>query len=130
MSPQVCYLNCRGKGYNYFGLQYKSECYCGNDPFRAGKAGSEGECDTPCLGASNTACGGTWRNSVYKMTTTKAVADNTLETSDATRKNKATTFIMHYGAAVVGVCVVIVIVSIFVVFYMISKANSKIEGSI
>ena len=35
----------------------------------AGARADEGECDSPCTGDSNTMCGGTWRNSIYRIST-------------------------------------------------------------
>merc|ERR1740130_2562500 len=55
-------------GYQYFGLQWHSYCYCGDDYGSFGPAESEDECDTPCRGDATTMCGGGWRHSVYEIT--------------------------------------------------------------
>ena len=51
--------------YLYAGVQYTSECFCGNS---YGKYGSlpESSCNMPCSGNKTQICGGTWSNSVYK----------------------------------------------------------------
>ena len=49
-------------GYQYFGLQWHSFCYCGDEYGSFGEAESEDECDTPCLGDATIMCGGGWRH--------------------------------------------------------------------
>ena len=73
------------KGYEYFGMQYYSECYCSNAEAMHERA-PEADCNTPCWkgGAKHPAranpfakgpkkefCGGGWRNSVYKIKATQ-----------------------------------------------------------
>ena len=52
-------------GYRYFGLQYGTQCFCGNSFGRYGRSPNQGECNKPCPANRNEICGGTWRNSVY-----------------------------------------------------------------
>jgi len=63
MTPQKCEALC--VGYNYAGVQYHDECYCGNTLGYALRPDSE--CNTACAGDSSQACGGGWRNSVYAL---------------------------------------------------------------
>lgn len=74
-SPAWCAAQCAdprrggGKGFKYFGLQYGSECWCGNSYGRHGKAESEEKCQlTPCSGDRNQKCGGELANAVYEIT--------------------------------------------------------------
>ena len=53
--------------YRYFGLQYGTQCFCGNSFGRYGKSPNQGDCNKPCLANRNEICGGTWRNSVYDL---------------------------------------------------------------
>jgi hypothetical protein len=83
-SPDTCAGLCAG--YAYFGLQYGSQCFCDNanamqqtavdadtavtiNAQFAGAQAAETECDAPCTGDETTMCGGTWRNSVYRIST-------------------------------------------------------------
>ena len=63
MTPQKCQALC--VGYNYAGVQYYSECYCGNT--LGFQLRPDSECNTPCSGDSSQECGGGWRNSVYSL---------------------------------------------------------------
>ncbi|CAM9184088.1 unnamed protein product [Chrysoparadoxa australica] len=62
---EACQAYCIEKGYAFFGLQYHSECRCDNSYGRWEQAPQE-ECNTKCDGDASQACGGSWRNSVYK----------------------------------------------------------------
>ena len=63
-SVTSCKMYCRD--YFYFGLQFGNECYCGNEFGSHGRAPEE-ECNKPCLKDSRQMCGGTLRNSVYRV---------------------------------------------------------------
>ena len=62
---QASFIDCAGQcaGYEYMGLQWTSECYCGNSYGSQGSA----ECPDDCgLSLSGTGCGS--RNAVYSGT--------------------------------------------------------------
>ena len=59
-----CIETCKRRNYDYAGLQYQKECYCGHNYNRYGRI-HESKCNDPCLDGSGK-CGGTWTNSVYK----------------------------------------------------------------
>ena len=52
-------------GYKYAGLQYSNQCWCGNSTAYS-KYGQTG-CDETCPGNSEQICGGSFYNSVYKI---------------------------------------------------------------
>lgn len=54
-------------GFQYFGLQYASQCFCGNEYDSGGQA-DEADCSSACSGDATIMCGGSWRNSVYEIT--------------------------------------------------------------
>ncbi len=54
-------------GYQYIGLQYAVECYCGNEYDTHGSA-DESDCNHACRGDPTVMCGGEWRLSVYSIT--------------------------------------------------------------
>ncbi|XP_063410475.1 uncharacterized protein LOC134693567 [Mytilus trossulus] len=66
----MCVQLCMGN--RYWGLQYSSECYCGNVLENSGvyNETDDSECNKECLGNSSQICGGKWRNSVYELTQT------------------------------------------------------------
>jgi len=61
LSFESCYSMCFNTGYQYLGLQYGSQCYCGMDLPQLGS----GTCNMPCSFNNSMTCGGTWANSVY-----------------------------------------------------------------
>jgi len=66
MTSKVCSSFCTG--YQYFGLEYKSECYCGFDIAATSLTVQEPDCWMACSGDSTERCGGTDRVSVFKAT--------------------------------------------------------------
>jgi hypothetical protein len=73
-TPEQCTAWCAGQGYEYAGVQYGSQCFCGNS---FGSCGSSSACTMPCSGNSNETCGGVWANSVYKTDYLGCFADST-----------------------------------------------------
>ncbi|KAI9669949.1 MAG: hypothetical protein M1831_006985 [Alyxoria varia] len=65
---ESCVAFCKGKGFKYAGLEYKSECYCGNAVAkdRAPKEGVLGSCTQKCDGDEKQICGGSGALSLYK----------------------------------------------------------------
>ena len=59
-----CIETCKTGNHPYAGLQYRKECYCGQNYNMHGKA-AESDCNELCSDGSGE-CGGSWRNSVYK----------------------------------------------------------------
>uniref|UniRef100_A0A1I8HPB6 WSC domain-containing protein n=1 Tax=Macrostomum lignano TaxID=282301 RepID=A0A1I8HPB6_9PLAT len=55
---------CYNLGYKYLGVQYASQCFCGNKYGRYGK-GAAHTCSMACNGKKDEICGGVWRNNVY-----------------------------------------------------------------
>ncbi|KAF3232296.1 hypothetical protein TWF191_000068 [Orbilia oligospora] len=66
-------------GFKYFGVEYGSECYCGN--VLGGASAAEGDCYKTCTG-SNEICGGDNRLNVYsaKPASTKTTSTSTSST--------------------------------------------------
>ena len=83
MTLPVCMNYCLGRGYTYGGVQYGSECWCGNainqgyydgpspdkwltGPVNSGQVVDYSECKAmSCAGDSSTDCGGHWRLNVF-----------------------------------------------------------------
>ncbi len=64
MTPSLCMRECAKRGYRYAGVQYSSQCFCGNS---YGKYGKAVNCNMRCNGDKSKICGGTWANSVYNV---------------------------------------------------------------
>ncbi|XP_039290420.1 WSC domain-containing protein ARB_07870-like [Nilaparvata lugens] len=65
LTVQSCIDNCRSKGFQYSGLQYRYQCFCEDrKPPNASLVG-DNNCLYPCSGDSSQICGGDWRYSVY-----------------------------------------------------------------
>ncbi|XP_077866480.1 uncharacterized protein LOC144354689, partial [Saccoglossus kowalevskii] len=64
MTIDLC-INACGPHGNYAGVQYSSQCFCGDDYDEYG-ALDESSCNMKCTGDSSEICGGTWANAVYK----------------------------------------------------------------
>ncbi|MCJ8740376.1 hypothetical protein PDJAM_G00058250 [Pangasius djambal] len=65
MTSTLCQDTCTESGYQYAGLEYGSECYCGNRIAGARMKGEE--CNLDCKGEKGSICGGMGRLSVYKV---------------------------------------------------------------
>ncbi|KAJ8522393.1 hypothetical protein ONZ45_g1040 [Pleurotus djamor] len=66
MTPERCQSLCTG--YDYSGVEYGTECYCGNSYNNNGATGatiSESSCNSNCGGDSSKKCGGAWTMSLY-----------------------------------------------------------------
>ena len=66
MSLEVCAAKCRAQNSQYFGVQAGRWCSCGSSFGRYGAA-PETECGATCSGNQSQHCGGSWRNSVYRL---------------------------------------------------------------
>src|SRR4030095_14017643 len=63
MTPSLCDFLCIGADWNYAGVQWYGECFCGQTI--AYEQRPDSECNTPCNGDPSKMCGGAWRNSIY-----------------------------------------------------------------
>ncbi|KAI4181434.1 MAG: hypothetical protein L6R41_006629 [Letrouitia leprolyta] len=60
-------------GYQYFGIEYSSECFCGNSFGPGATLKGDGDCGMTCSGNSTQYCGGGQRLTVYQANGTTAV---------------------------------------------------------
>ncbi|KAK3898928.1 WSC domain-containing protein [Staphylotrichum tortipilum] len=63
MTVETCAAFC--EGYAFFGVEYSTECYCGNE--LAGQASSEADCSMLCAGNAEQWCGGPNRFNLYAV---------------------------------------------------------------
>ncbi|KAI0084825.1 hypothetical protein BDY19DRAFT_969428 [Irpex rosettiformis] len=67
-TPYRCPEACAKKGYQYAGVEYGDECYCGTG-YTGGvkpQAADPSECSMTCPGSYYFSCGGSWRMQIFK----------------------------------------------------------------
>ncbi|KAF4524158.1 hypothetical protein B566_EDAN010613 [Ephemera danica] len=65
-SPQQCINLCLQSGFQFAGVQYSTECFCGNDEPPASARLPDSSCNMPCPGDPHKACGGFFTVSVFQ----------------------------------------------------------------
>jgi len=65
-SPIQCVDSCTEQGYEYAGLQYKTQCICANEAPQGAKQ-NESVCNYDCPGDATSKCGGHWMMNVYQI---------------------------------------------------------------
>lgn len=58
MTQEACVKYCDGKGYAYAGVEFSTECYCGNTLAAGSAAAPAADCGQACSGDATEACGG------------------------------------------------------------------------
>ncbi|KAL8891322.1 MAG: hypothetical protein Q9215_001645 [Flavoplaca cf. flavocitrina] len=94
-------------GFDFFGVEYYRECYCGNKLQPGSVAAPATECFHPCTGDKNEICGGDNRLNVYRLgditTVTPPVSTPKAYTSDGcfteATKGRALTGSVYYDNA-------------------------------
>ncbi|CCG81648.1 Putative uncharacterized protein [Taphrina deformans PYCC 5710] len=77
MTVEYCGTYCSGNGFSYAGLEYATQCFCGNTV----RLGPGSGCTTPCSGNSAETCGGNNALSLYSLT------GKTLQTSGSSSRS-------------------------------------------
>ncbi|OCK86428.1 WSC-domain-containing protein [Lepidopterella palustris CBS 459.81] len=66
LTIESCIATCSGLGYTIAGLEYSTQCFCGNSIIAGGlPASAASDCAMPCSGNSAEICGGPARMSIY-----------------------------------------------------------------
>eukprot|EP01059_Diplonema_ambulator_P019169 TRINITY_DN31_c1_g1_i6.p1 TRINITY_DN31_c1_g1~~TRINITY_DN31_c1_g1_i6.p1 ORF type:complete len:7405 (+),score=1355.38 TRINITY_DN31_c1_g1_i6:1745-22216(+) len=72
-SINACMMACSAGGFDHFGMQLGSLCYCGSgDSYAKYGVLEESSCATPCAGGKDKNCGGVNANAVYEILTAYA----------------------------------------------------------
>ena len=58
MTQEACVTYCDGKGYAYAGVEYSTECFCGNTLASGSAVAPAADCGNACSGDATEACGG------------------------------------------------------------------------
>lgn len=64
MTPARCVDICTRRRFEFAGVQYGKQCFCGD---RHGAFGPATNCNMLCAGDGGNVCGGFWANSVYRV---------------------------------------------------------------
>lgn len=65
MTVEDCITFCDGQSFNYAGLEWYQECYCGNFIVNGGAETTASDCSFPCTGDASEVCGAGNRLSMY-----------------------------------------------------------------
>ncbi|KAN0063950.1 hypothetical protein ACQY0O_003556 [Thecaphora frezii] len=71
---EACAAACQG--YTYFGVEYSTECYCGNNLMNSPKPAPKAECNFLCGGNSLEYCGAGFRMGLYRFNATAVAPIN------------------------------------------------------
>ncbi|XP_008483938.1 xylosyltransferase oxt [Diaphorina citri] len=90
-SPQNCISICLQNGYLYAGVQFGSECFCGNDQPTSTARKPDPACNMKCSGNPREACGGYYKMNVYQTGLSKFQPQSALEDEVASISQSAPT---------------------------------------
>lgn len=80
LTIESCVQTCIGLGYSVAGVEYSTQCFCGDYIFNGGSLASEdSDCDMTCGGNSTEICGGPNRMSIYANGTLTTYAAPTIQ---------------------------------------------------
>ena len=80
LTVESCVQTCIGLGYSIAGMEYSTQCFCGNYVFDGGYlASQDSDCAMTCGGNSSEICGGPNRMSVYSNSTITTYAAPTAQ---------------------------------------------------
>lgn len=68
MTVPICQQFCATGKYNFAGLEYTNECYCGFSINALSTRVPDSDCNLPCTGNTTQFCGGALKLSVYNTT--------------------------------------------------------------
>ena len=66
MTPLMCNEFCKEEGYKYHGVEFGTECYCGNS-YGKYEQQPEESCQDECSGNNNKICGDHWKINIYEV---------------------------------------------------------------
>ena len=67
LTPAKCIKACNDQNYNFAGVQFGHQCFCGNEAPPEYTIVDMEECNQSCGGDSAQKCGAAWRMNVYKI---------------------------------------------------------------
>merc|ERR1711953_1624427 len=85
LTPAKCIKACNDQNYNFAGVQFGHQCFCGNDAPPEYTIVDMEECNQSCGGDSAQKCGAAWRMNVYKIGTEEEGTEETGYSGTVTR---------------------------------------------
>ncbi|KAJ5379806.1 glycoside hydrolase superfamily, partial [Penicillium cataractarum] len=78
MTPQYCANWCGQRGFAYGGIEFGTQCFCGNMPdFSTASKTNDTSCNSRCSTEPSSSCGGTYVMSLYKISNPEGNVTNT-----------------------------------------------------
>ncbi|KAJ6059373.1 glycoside hydrolase superfamily [Penicillium canescens] len=78
MTPQYCANWCGQRGFEYGGIEFGTQCFCGSVPeFSTASKNNDSSCNSQCPIEPSSSCGGTYMMSLYQILNARANATNT-----------------------------------------------------
>ncbi|XP_063241407.1 xylosyltransferase oxt [Bacillus rossius redtenbacheri] len=84
-SPQHCINLCLQSGFQYAGVQYSTECFCGNEEPPSTSRLPDSSCNMKCPADPKQACGGHYTINIYETGISKFTPQVPVEASDEER---------------------------------------------
>jgi hypothetical protein len=81
LTIESCIAACTAAGYTVAGVEYSTQCYCGDEIIEGGALSADTDCNMACGGASTEICGGPNRMSIYATGSLVAIAPPATQTS-------------------------------------------------
>ena len=100
-SPQACFKHCAQLGYDFAGVQYSYECFCGNKIPNPDLKIDEKKCDLPCSGGDHQIdqsmsqnCGGYLTMNIYNLVSKQEVISS-MKSSNYSDVRVSYLFVVH-----------------------------------
>ncbi|WWC67290.1 uncharacterized protein I206_101198 [Kwoniella pini CBS 10737] len=90
MTQELCMSTCQAKGFSLAGIEYASECYCGN-AFTTGAVPATDNCNMVCSGNKLETCGGPNRLTTFKFANTTTIATSSSASASASASASSST---------------------------------------
>lgn len=102
VSLETCAAFCKKAGWTLFGMEYSSECYCGNALKKESTLANEGDCKMKCAGNSAQKCGGGNRLSVWSFQSKSTAKTAKVPEKTVAEKNAQPQYVGCYTEATKG----------------------------
>lgn len=90
MTVEKCAAFCGTAGSNAFGVEYTTQCYCGDTFVPSSSLATASDCDMACGGNSSELCGGPNRLNVYAINATMLTAGGSASSTTSSTTTSAT----------------------------------------
>lgn len=77
------------KGFDYFGVEYSTECYCGNNFSSTSALATDERCNMPCKGDPTQICGGPYGMNIYKVLGLSSSSSSIISTTASSQSSSS-----------------------------------------